>query len=357
MFKKTWFTVQRWILIAATIIVILLAFYLWSNRYTPNTRNAYLNAYVIPITTQVPGKVVKVFVKDNMPVKRGQPLLEIDPRPYLFALNEAKAQYGSALQKVGSLSSKVHAAIAALEKAKAQHIQSKEHFDEIHALYQDGAVSKYQLQKATRDVVVAKNAVNQAQANLYAAEKTLGSKGINNNALLAAQANVELAQWRLTHTTVHAPADGIATNLYLRPGHYANVGDPLFSFVETHHWWVVANFKETNLSLVTLGQPAAMSIDMYPGKLFTGTVTKIERGVRLSQHPPSGYLPYVPSSTDWVKLSQRIPVRIEVTDLDLKHYPFIVGSSAHVVVFTPQSHGLGWLSKAWLHVINWLGYL
>ena len=276
MFKKTWFTVQRWILIAAIIIVILLAFYLWSNRYTPNTRNAYLNAYVLPITTQVPGKVVQVFVKDNIPVKRGQPLFEIDPQPYLYALNEAKAQYDAARQKT------------------------------------------------TRDVV---------------------------------QAKVNLAKWRLNHTIVRAPADGIATNLHLRPGQYANLGDPLFSFIETHRWWVVANFKETNLSLVKVGQPAAMSIDMYPGKLFTGTVTKIERGVRLSQHPPSGYLPYIPSSTDWVKLAQRIPVRITITDPDAKHYPFTVGSSAHVVVFTPQSHGLGWLSKAWLHVINRLGYL
>lgn len=111
-------------------------------------------------------------------------------------------------------------------------------------------MSKYQLQKATRDIVVAKNAVKQTQTNLYAAEKTLGSKSINNNALLAAQANVELAQWRLTHTTVHASADGIATNLYLRPGQYANIGDPLFSFVEAHTWWVIANFKETNLSLI-----------------------------------------------------------------------------------------------------------
>lgn len=85
---------------------------------------------------------------------------------------------------------------------------------------------------------------------------------------------------------------------------------------------------------------------MYPGKLFTCMVTKIEQRVRLSQHPPSGYLPYIPSSTDWVKLAQRIPVRITITDPDTKHYPFTVGSSAHVVVFTPQSHGLGWLSKA-----------
>ena len=141
-------------------------------------------------------KLSKFLLKTIYRVKRGQPLFEVDPRPYTYALNQVKAQYDAAQQNT------------------------------------------------TRDIM---------------------------------QAKINVAKWRLSHTIIRAPAAGIATNLHLRPGQYANIGVPLFSFVETHRWWVVANFKETNFSLIRLGQPALMSIDMYPGK-----VTKIERGVRLS---------------------------------------------------------------------------
>jgi len=270
------------------LIILLLAggIYIYEKytSYFPSTDNAYVQANIVNIAAQVSGSVKTIYVSDHQFVRVGQRLFAIDPHPFEITLNEATAN---------------------LAQAKAELSTQQKNTSRILTLVSEG-----QMTKAEGD---------DAQGKL----DTLTA------AAKAAQDKLEEAQLNLGYTTVSAPANGYLDKFVLRQGQVIQAGNPLFALVENDQWWVDANFKETDLQRVRANQTVKIALDMYPDITFQGRVTAISAGsgATFSIFPPEN------ATGNWVKVTQRFPVRIDITHPDPK-YPLRVGASCSVTVDT-----------------------
>jgi membrane fusion protein (multidrug efflux system) len=281
----------------------------WQNeKVYPSTDDATLNANVLTIAPQVGGRIMQVFVAENDYVKAGDPLVQIDPALLEAALTTAQAQYDIARQNAGASNSSVSAANANLAAAEASLTEAEIAYDRNEKLGKLGDVAQSALDqaKATRDQ--AKANVDAAKAALSAAQEQAGAKGAENASLRAALGALTTAQINLDNSRLVAPASGWVSNIDLRPGQVVAPNAPLFALVEDGDWWVDANFKETDLDRIRPGQPVALSIDMYSGTTLTGTVESIGAGsgAVFSLLPPQN------ATGNWVKVTQRFPVRIKL---------------------------------------------
>ncbi|WP_116134060.1 HlyD family secretion protein [Tropicimonas sp. IMCC34043] len=287
-----------------------LAWYWELKRIHPSTDDAYVGTHVLTISPQVEGEVIKVNVVENAHVAAGDVLVVLDDRRLQAAVDEAKAQLDSALQTADAAVANVSAAKAALAAAEAAVVDSDASRERIASLFKRGDTSKAALDAATatRDANAARR--DQAAADLSAARKQLGAVGEGNSEVRAAQATLDQARLALSHTTITAPSTGWIANLSLRPGDIVEPGQSLFALVEDGTWWVDANFRETDLPRIRPGQPARLAIDMYPGLELSGTVDSIGAG----SGAVFALLPAQNATGNWVKVTQRFPVRITVTE-------------------------------------------
>lgn len=253
-------------------------------EYHPSTDDAYVQADTINVAAQVTGPVANIYVKDHQTVNEGQLLFTIDPAPFQIAVDKAVAT--------------VMAQQAAVKLAE-------QNARRILPLVRMG-----QATKASGD---------QAQSQLDSALAELAA----DQALLA-QAKLNLA-----HTRITAPRAGVVTQFLLQPGNNVVANTTLFMLVEQDHFWVDANFKETQLAHIQQGQPAKILIDMYPGHVFHGVVDSISSasGSVFSLLPPEN------ASGNWVKVTQRFPVKVAIRNVDAK-YPLRAGATATVKIDT-----------------------
>jgi len=315
-------------IIAAMILAVMLGGigYAYYSGFTRSTENAYINADVVSVAAQVPGKVTVVYVRDNQMVHKGDPLFDIDPEPFAIALQRAEADLAQAKQSARQDNAEVAAARAQvaqtesdLANARASYARDKElvaqHFKSQQAL-DDSQTRQQSLQAA----------LEQARAKLtkaLAAPENLNQRGD----VLKAQAAIAQARLDLEHTHVTAVQDGLISNLSLTPGTLVAVGEPLFALIATSSFHIDANFKETELPGIHPGQKVDISIDMYPGEHFSGTVESISggTGTAFSLLPPQN------ATGNWVKIAQRVPVRIRFDAIDARH-PLRIGATATVGV-------------------------
>lgn len=324
-------TLIRW---AAALLVILgigLGFYFYW-RYQarfPTTADAYLQAHVVQIAPQVSGKVLQVYAQENQPLAAGEPLLLIDPQPFQIALELAKARYDATRQEVTAAQAAVQAAEAMVAERQAQLSQAQQNVDRIVPLVRQQLQSPAEGDAARDALAAAKAQLAAARSELELARRKLGEPGADNAALRAAGAAVAQAELDLEHARVQAPVSGTVANLTLRPGSVVERDTPLFAMVEQGRWWVEANYKETDLLRIAPGMAATISVDMYPGIHFRGVVESISpaSGVAFSLFPPEN------ATGNWVKVTQRFPVRVLVTDPDPVH-PLRMGASAEVTIDT-----------------------
>lgn len=285
----------------ATLVVVLLAFMLgwfaWEH-YTraPWTRDARVRADVVTLSADVAGRIVKLGVQDNQHVEKGQLLLEIDPSRYTLAVEHSKRSVEVAKASLGQS----QAAIVASEALLKQR-QSEEH--RRRTLKERSAVSGEEWEKASTDVSV-------AEADL-----------LRNQAILVlAQANVQLAIAALTQseldlqrTRVESPVTGFVTNLLTRQGDYASAGGPLLALVDSDSFYVSGYFEETKLPRIAEGD--RVDIELMSGETFGGTVQSIAFAIADRENLPGGrLLANINPSYTWVKLAQRVPVRIKIDD-------------------------------------------
>jgi membrane fusion protein (multidrug efflux system) len=291
------------------------------------TENAYVNTDRADIAAQVSGPVAKVYVTENQPVKAGEPLLDIDPRSYQVALEKANAQLQLANQSVSQQDAAVAAAQAQVVQRQAELDNAEANYRRTRRLVEQGFLSEQGGETARTQVATATATLHAAQANLQQARSALGTKGDDNATIQAAVAAVEQAKLDLQRTHVVAPADGVVTNLTLRPGDVVQPGAPLFVIISNQHFWIDANFKETELNQIRPGETATIEVDMYPGREFHGVVESLSggSGTAFSLLPPQN------ATGNWVKVTQRVPVRIRVTDPD-PQWPLRVGTTATVKV-------------------------
>jgi membrane fusion protein (multidrug efflux system) len=252
-------------------------------------------------------------------------LFDIDERPYRLALDKAQAQLQLAVQSVSQQNAAVAAAQAQVVQRQAELNNAQQNYDRFHRLAVQGFYSEQGGEAARTQAATAAAALKTAQANLEQARSALGQAGNENANIQAAAAAVEQARLDLQHTHVTAPVDGLITNLSLRPGDIVLTGAPLFVLIGTQTFWVDANFKETELKPIRTGEQASIEVDMYPNHVFHGVVDSVSggSGTAFSLLPPQN------ATGNWVKVTQRVPVRVRILDPDPR-WPLRVGTTATV---------------------------
>lgn len=317
--------------ITGVLFILLIAgyWYYQHQKFYPSTDDAYIQANIVKIAPQVSGTILKTFIEDQQHVKKGQLLFEIDPTPFIASLNQSKANLNNTEQQVKALRAAVVTAKALVAQRQAELTDAAKQTNRILSLVKRNLYSKQQGDTAIRDLKVAKAALHSAQSQLIEAQERLGKLGNANAQIRAAQAEVTQAKIKLSYTKVYSPINGQITQFTLHKGTGVSAYELLFSIVDEDQWWVSANFKETNLERIRPGQEAKVVIDMYPHHSFKGTITSIAPGSGAS----FALLPPENATGNWVKVTQRFPVRIALSEIN-SSYPFRIGASCTVTVDT-----------------------
>jgi len=332
-------------LIIVVVAIVLLVVASWIGNNAPETSDAHVYADTIKVVPQVSGQIVKLPVHDNEAVKKGQLLFQIDPRPYKLALEQAQAELKALEAQIKLTQRSVNAqkfgansADAAVAAARAKAAQAAETLKRIEPLLKEGYAS-------AQEVSQARAAQKAAEAQLKAAiQQSKGAAaGVSGVQALvakkaAAEAQIALAKLKLGFATVRAPFDGRIVSLTTRAGQSVSPNTPVFTLIATDHWYVVANFRETDLAGIRPGTPATVYLMSAPDTRFKGVVASVGYGVTPSgggSSLPFAGLPYVPKTINWVHVSQRFPVRILVKNPDPRL--FRIGASAVAIVHTREA--------------------
>lgn len=322
------------------VAIVLLAAALWLNHRSPATNDAYVYADTIQVAPEVSGRIVAMPVQDNQKVEKGQLLFQLDPRPFKLQLKQARAELDALDQQIMLTQRSIdaqqfsaQAAKASVAAAKANAKQATDTLNRIQPLLKKGYASPEEVDKARAAQQAAQAqlqaAIQQAQgaASAVSGVEALEAKKV------AAQAQIALAQLNLDYATVHAPFDGRIVGLKTRAGQLASPKTPIFTLIATDPWYVIANFRETELDKIHPGDAVTIYLMSNTDKKFKGTVDSIGYAVKSSEggllQAPGG-VPYVARTINWVHVSQRFLVRIKVDDPD--ENLFRIGASASVIV-------------------------
>ncbi|MFZ9034508.1 MAG: efflux RND transporter periplasmic adaptor subunit [Francisellaceae bacterium] len=316
-----------------TIVVLLLVclgFYLYirHNDIYPSTDDAYVNADIVHVAAQVSGKVETIDVQNNERVKKGQLLFSIEPQAYQYALDQARANLELEKRQVDAIKDNVRLQEAKLDQAQAQKFVAQQKANRIEPLVYQGQATKEEGDEVKGDLDVAIANVAAAKASISEQQKQLM---VQKAKIAATEAALADAQLNLSYTRVYAAADGYITDFSLRKGSMINAGNNLFVLVEDAMIWVDANYKETQMSAMRPGQAATIVLDMYPDLVIKGKIQSISHGSGsvFSLLPPEN------ATGNWVKVTQRFPVKIAIDKSLLEKLPPLrVGASATVTVNT-----------------------
>jgi len=369
-------------IILGAVIICLVA--IWAYVHRPQTDDATVRANFIGIAPHASGHIVQLLVKDNQTVNQGDLLFTIDPRPYEHAVARAKASLVLTRKEVDSLEKAVKvadasivraeaqvsassadieraeaqsiAAEAALQKAEGEFTEAEDHFKRLEPLLAKELTTADLVEAARTRRLVAETGVSQAQKGLTAAkaavtaaraqhlaveaaleqakvdrfraEDAIGREGDFNARIGAAEAQLAEAELDLGYCKVYAPFNGKVVNLNISLGEFAHSGSQVFTLVDTRTWYVVANFRESQLKHIEEGAPAEIYLQ-FTGKHFRGKVVGPGWAVLPEYGTSTIGLPNVPRNLDWVRLAQRFPVRVLVENPD---DTFRIGASAVVTI-------------------------
>jgi multidrug resistance efflux pump len=350
--------------IGAIIVLLLIAFslvwYFVSDRLTPYTSQARVQAFVVPIAAEVAGTVLKVHVKNNDEVQRGQPLLDIDPTQYKIALQRSRSDYEATRLSVGASTASVESAKAAVQAAIANNVFAQQDATRLEQIYKEdpGAISLRRVESAQSNRIKARSQVEAAKADLIRAQETAGERGENNAQLLSARAAIEKAELDLKRTAVVAPTRGSVTDLRIDAGQYAQTGAPLMTLIATHDLWINADMTENNLGNIKPGDEVAIVLDVMPGEILKGRVRSVGTGIGPDKPPQPGTLPAVENSRDWLRQAQRFPVAVEFDPSERERLRGVrIGGQADVLVYTGDHPVMNWLAGIFIKVMSYFSYL
>lgn len=325
------------ILLMASIPLVLVAIagylYFTAGR-SVSTDDAYVQADKIQISSSVSAHVVAIEVKDNQYVKAGQVLIRLDDSSYKIALAKAEANLAATKLQIDGMRATYKQRQADVKAAQDTVDYSQREADRQAQLLATHITSQQKYDEARHNLDAAKQQLSSAQQQLANVLASLGGNPDiptdQHPLVLQAQAQVDQAKLDLADTVITAPANGYVTQVsHLPVGQYLTAAMPAFDLVTTDHPWIEANFKETDLTRMRPGQSATIDIDTYPDRTFHGHVQSISAGTgsEFSVLPPQN------STGNWVKIVQRIPVKLVIDDADPDH-PLRAGMSANVTVDT-----------------------
>jgi membrane fusion protein, multidrug efflux system len=312
---------RRTLAATAALVVALAAgtYYFWFVLPFQSTDDAFIEGYVIPIAPKVPGYVGQLLIKDNQEVKKGDVLLQIDSRDYETSLAQARADLEAARSQLDESQAQVKVseakfgeAIAGLIAANAEKQRAADDLKRYESVDKN-AVSRSAFDAAQSKARTAEADWQAARSQVQAADSavTLSKAGVETAtaAVQQAQARLHQAELNLSYTKVTAPEDGRVTRRAVEEGAYVQPGQALMAIVP-HQYWVIANFKETQLTHMRPGQPVTIRVDAYPQFKFKGHVDSIQNGAgaRFSLFPPEN------ATGNYIKVVQRVPVKIVFDD-------------------------------------------
>lgn len=302
------------------------------------TDNAFIEARIIPVSAKVSGTVLRVQVKDNQFVRKGDLLLELDERDYRVGVAKAAAGVGVAENETGGEQLKAEGARAAVQSARARQEQAELDLTRGEKLFAREVIPREQLDRLRTGKRVADAQLQESEEALRRAlaEAGLMAKGNGNKAkIMQNRAQLDEARLQLSYTRIVAPQDGYITKKGIEPGANIQPGQALMALVPLNDAWVTANFKERQLSHIRQGQRVEFSVDAYPGKVFTGTVDSIMAGTgaAFSLLPPEN------ATGNYVKVVQRIPVKIVIDNTSDPEHLLRIGMSVVPTVLTGRSTG------------------
>lgn len=305
-------------IITAIILILIGIAAAVRSTYYQSTDDAFVEGRLVSVAPRVAAPVTNLLVDDNQLVKKGELLVELDSNDFQTALNQAEAKLAEAKSDLNKSNAGVNKSYEDITSAKSKLEFAKRDFARYDELYKDGIVSKQDYEKSRTTLEVAAANLNSAEENSRAAIHAAES----NTALIKRlEAEVEQAKLNLQYTKIYAPQDGMVAARSVEKGNYVSVGQPLMNIVP-EQVWVIANFKEIQLTNMKVNQPVSIKVDTYPGKRFKGHVDSIQRatGAKSSLFPPENAV------GSYVKIVQRVPVKI-VFDEDISKYNIVPGMS------------------------------
>lgn len=342
------------IMLASVVVVAGLGWtayeYLVASHYE-STDNAYVQGNVIQITPQIGGTVMAIMADDTDFVKAGQPLVQLDPADAKVALDQAEAALAQAVRQVrtlyannGSLNAQIALRDADVTKANSDIARAADDLKRRQSLTGNGAVSKEELSHAQTQLANAQSALSAAKAGVLAAREQLSSNQAltegtaidQHPSVLVAAAKVREAFLASQRTALVAPVDGYVAKRTVQLGQRVAAGTPTMSVIPLKQVWVDANFKEVQLRNIRIGQPATLVADVYGKKVeYIGTVT----GLGVGTGAAFSLLPAQNATGNWIKVVQRVPVRIMLDEKQLAEHPLRIGLSMDVEVDITRQDG------------------
>ena len=315
------------LIFAGTILAVICIYFIFHGWVIAYTDDAYIRAHVVVVSPRVKGHIQDIFVKDNQYVKKGQQLMQLDPYPYQLKLNVEKSALKQQKTQLKILKTRHKTSSLKLKSIQNEYDLAVVNYNRYRKLAKDGAESTLSFEKRTVLLDEAKNKLTESQEQCEYWVDMINAQEI---AIDSIKSKVSLAKYNLDKTMIYADADGFVTHCNVRPGDYANQGDPMFVLIEDNYWWVMANYKESVLRHIKPGQRVWVSSDMYPFRIFTGEVEYIGRGTSRNKEKDKA-LPYIKPTTDWIRLQRRFSVRIKFDDLP-KDVKLCEGASARTFI-------------------------
>lgn len=333
--RKRNMVVATLVFIVIALVFLLLWLLVW--QHEESTDDAYVNGNVVQITPQISGTVAQINVEDTDTVKAGQTLVILDENDAKLAFERARNELINALRQNRQLSATTRQFDAQVMLSQAQLAKAKTDLQRRERLAGTDAISAEELSHAREAVLSAQAQLNAAQEQAKASKALIGNSSIDQQpAVQTAASHLKTAWLELQRTHLRAPVEGQVARRNVQVGQRINPGAPLMAVVPLNDLWIDANFKESQLSTLRIGQPVSIQADLYGKKVkYTGTVMGLSAGTgsAFSVLPPQN------ATGNWIKVVQRVPVRISLDPKELAQNPLRVGLSMHVLVNTANQKG------------------
>ncbi len=346
--------------ISVIVLVISGLFFVWyvlADRHTPYTDQARIQGLITPVSPRVSGFVTKVNINLHSRVNAGDILFQLDKRPFEIAIQIAEAEIDNTTQSVAASTASVKSSAGKLGVAKAQLDRAQRNWDRVQRVMKEneGALSEADKDQAETGLLQAMEQVASAEASLERAKQSLGESGPDNPKIRRAIQNLEKAQLDLEFSTVIAPTEGVIESFDVDVGYYASAGQPITTLISSSDVWIQANMKENNLSKMHIDDKVEFTLDIAPGKVFSGKVRSLGFGVATDQTNKGG-LPSISDKKGWLQDPQRFPVIISSDDPNVKDL-YRLGGQVDVVVYTGGNFILNAIASFRIRLITMLSYV
>lgn len=350
-FTIVWGVVGFWV-----GVHMLLIFIIALRFYQPYSMDAHVIRPTIQLVPRLsqPTLLKEVFVENNQPVKKGDPLYQFDTTVYEANVREAEANLANATQNAQALQEDLDLAQQQLSQAEAQETYTQQQFDRYSNLVPKGGARQETLDKWTADLTSAKAAVSEAQANVKKAELAIGAQvdGVNSQ-IVAAQAQLDQAKYFLDQTTIRAPEDGVIISQQARPGLVVGIIrlGAMAVLIADDDPYILASFYQEHLKFVAPDQEVEIALDIYPGQIFKGKVVDVWWGTGQGQIKPSGNVP----TFRFPSLQGRFAVQIDVDDPNIKRLP--AGTHGAVAIYTGGGQNFAFLRRINIRLYSWSNFI